>query len=99
MNLQFQEKILKELQELKERDLQKDRRIARLEKEKKIPNGNCFTLEQAAESIGVSVETVKKYIHPGGVLRCKYPVAKKCIAPEDLDRFLKGLRPKNGIST
>lgn len=78
---------------LVEKVIKNERLIQKILRNRLAPNANCFTIEEAAESIGVGKDTVQGYIKKG-VLACRYPNAKKCIHYKDLDRYLKGMKPK-----
>lgn len=78
---------------VEEKILQHDRLLRNIFRNKLAPNSDCYTIEEAADAIGCTVETVKGKIKRGEI-RCKYPNARACITYEDLDRYLKGLSVK-----
>ena len=63
----------------------------------RYPTKECFTLEQVAEMSGRSLQTIREQ-KKSGKLIVRFPVAKKCFHPDDVQDWLRGQkRNKHGI--
>lgn len=83
--LQVEELLKQKIQDL-------EKRLRKIEAGKSAPNADCLTKKEAMEWLGCSKETLNRYID-SGQLPILWPNAKKCLHPEDVKAYMRGMRP------
>lgn len=76
-----------------------EKAVADLQLQRQAPNGDCLTVQDVANILGCTADTVRKY-ESQGLIVALWPNAKRRFVRQDVIEFLKGradgkLRKKN----
>lgn len=56
---------------------------------REAPNFECYDIGGVAKILGCSKESVRNYVRQG-LLRVRYPNAKKAFHPQDVEYYMRG---------
>lgn len=77
---------------IEERITDLEKQVKQLQRVRKAPNHECFTYKEVANMAGCSEQKIRND-EKMGLIKTRYPNAKKRFHPMEVDTYLRGLSP------